>query len=207
MLFNTLQFGLFFLLVFVLYWFVTRRSLRLQNVMLLVASYYFYAYWSKRFVLLLIFSTALDYFSGLQIDRSRSRKGKRFWLALSITINLGFLGLFKYYNFFAESFAHLVGQFGLGAHPFFLSVVLPVGISFYTFHGLSYVIDIYYGRIRPTRDPIDYALFVGFFPLLVADPLSGPPTCCPNCGGHGRSIAHRWSMAASRCFGACSRKP
>lgn len=171
MLFNTLHFGLFFLLIFFLYWFVTRRSLRLQNVMLLVASYYFYASWDWRFLFLLIFSTALDYFSGLQIHRTRSRKGKRFWLTLSIAINLGFLGIFKYYNFFAESFAQFVGHFGLDAHPVFLSVVLPVGISFYTFHGLSYVIDIYYDRIQPTRDPVDYALFVGFFPLLVAGPI------------------------------------
>ncbi|MBK6894443.1 MAG: MBOAT family protein [Flavobacteriales bacterium] len=171
MLFNTLQFGLFFLLIFVLYWFATRKSLRLQNVMLLVASYYFYACWDWRFLFLLIFSTALDYFSGLQIHRTPTRKGKRFWLTVSIGINLGFLGVFKYYNFFAESFAELVGRFGLDAHPVFLSVVLPVGISFYTFHGLSYVIDIYYDRIQPTRDPFDYALFVGFFPLLVAGPI------------------------------------
>ncbi|MBK6409434.1 MAG: MBOAT family protein [Flavobacteriales bacterium] len=171
MLFNTLQFGLFFLLIFVLYWSVTRRSLRLQNVMLLVASYYFYACWDWRFLFLLIFSTALDYFSGLQIHRTPGRKGKRFWLTVSIAINLGFLGVFKYYNFFVDSFAQLVGHFGLDAHPVFLSVVLPVGISFYTFHGLSYVIDIYYDRIQPTRDPFDYALFVGFFPLLVAGPI------------------------------------
>ncbi len=171
MLFNTLEFVLFFPLVFVLYWFVTNRSLRLQNVMLLVASYYFYACWDWRFLFLLIFSTFLDYFSGLQIHRTLTRARKRSWLIISVGINLGFLGVFKYYNFFAESFAQLMAGFGFGSNPVFLSVVLPVGISFYTFHGLSYVFDIYYDRIRPTTDAVDYALFVGFFPLLVAGPI------------------------------------
>jgi len=171
MLFNTLEFALFFPIVFVLYWFVTKRSLRLQNVMLLVMSYYFYAQWDWRFLFLLIFSTFLDYFSGLQIHRTPTHAMKRVWLVISVGINLGFLGVFKYYNFFADSFADLVGNFGFEAHPVFLSVVLPVGISFYTFHGLSYVFDIYYDRIKPTTDPVDYALFVGFFPLLVAGPI------------------------------------
>lgn len=171
MLFNTLEFALFFPIVFVLYWFVTKRSLRLQNVMLLAMSYYFYAQWDWRFLFLLIFSTFLDYFSGIQIHRTLTHAMKRVWLIISVGINLGFLGVFKYYNFFAESFADLVGNFGFEAHPVFLSVVLPVGISFYTFHGLSYVFDIYYDRIKPTMDPVDYALFVGFFPLLVAGPI------------------------------------
>ncbi|MBX2973945.1 MAG: MBOAT family protein [Flavobacteriales bacterium] len=171
MLFNTLEFALFFPVVFVLYWFVTRGSLRLQNVMLLAVSYYFYSCWDPRFLLLLIFSTFLDYFSGLQIHRVPTKALKRTWLIISVGINLGFLGVFKYYNFFAESFASLVSSVGFEAHPVFLSVVLPVGISFYTFHGLSYVFDIYYERIKPTTDPVDYALFVGFFPLLVAGPI------------------------------------
>ncbi|HQV74446.1 MAG TPA: MBOAT family O-acyltransferase, partial [Flavobacteriales bacterium] len=171
MLFNTLEFALFFPIVFVLYWFVTKRSLRLQNVMLLAMSYYFYAQWDWRFLFLLIFSTFLDYFSGLQIHRTPTHAMKRVWLIISVGINLGFLGVFKYYNFFADSFANLVGSFGFEAHPVFLSVILPVGISFYTFHGLSYVFDIYYDRIKPTTDPVDYALFVGFFPLLVAGPI------------------------------------
>ncbi|HRH71004.1 MAG TPA: MBOAT family O-acyltransferase [Flavobacteriales bacterium] len=171
MLFNTLEFALFYPLVFVLYWFVTRRSLRLQNIMLLVASYYFYGRWDWRFMFLLIFSTFLDYFSGLQIHRAGTRAAKRAWLIASVGINLGFLGCFKYYNFFASSFADMVGAFGFESDPIFLTVILPVGISFYTFHGLSYVFDIYYDRIKPTTDPVDYALFVGFFPLLVAGPI------------------------------------
>lgn len=171
MLFNTLPFALFFLLVFGLYWFVTQRSLRLQNIMLLVASYYFYSCWDWRFLFLLAFSTFLDYFSGLRIHRSGTRARQRTWLIISVGINLGFLGVFKYYNFFAESFAEFITGLGFQAHPAFISVVLPVGISFYTFHGLSYVFDIYYGRSKPTTNAVDYALFVGFFPLLVAGPI------------------------------------
>ncbi|MDX9750951.1 MAG: MBOAT family protein [Flavobacteriales bacterium] len=171
MLFDSLDFALFFPLVFVLYWFVTKRSLRVQNIMLLAASYYFYACWDWRFLFLLAFSTALDHVSGLLIHAGRTKARKRTWLIISVGINLGFLGLFKYYNFFAESFADLMGVFGLAMDPVLLSVVLPVGISFYTFHGLSYVFDVYNERIKPVRNVVDYALFVGFFPLLVAGPI------------------------------------
>ena len=171
MLFDSLDFALFFPLVFVVYWFVTDRSLRVQNIMLLAASYYFYACWDWRFLFLLAFSTALDYVSGLLIHATPSRSRKRMWLLISVGINLGFLGLFKYYNFFAESFTDLMGVFGLAMDPVLLDVVLPVGISFYTFHGLSYVFDVYKERITPVRNSVDYALFVGFFPLLVAGPI------------------------------------
>ncbi|MBX2972199.1 MAG: MBOAT family protein [Flavobacteriales bacterium] len=171
MLFNSIEFALFFPLVFVLYWFVTQRWLRVQNAMLLVASYFFYGCWDWRFLFLLAFSTFLDYYTGIRIHDASSPRWKRIWLVISVTVNLGFLGFFKYYNFFAESFAELTRTFGLETHPLILSVVLPVGISFYTFHGLSYVFDIYYRRIEPHRDPVNYALFVSFFPLLVAGPI------------------------------------
>src|SRR5690606_22670760 len=171
MLFDSLDFAVFFALVFVLYWFVTRRSLRVQNIMLLAASYYFSACWDWRFLFLLAFSTALDYASGLLIHATPSRARKRMWLIISVGINLGFLGLFKYYNFFADNFARFMGVFGLEMDPVLLSVVLPVGISFYTFHGLSYVFDGYNGRITPVRNVVQYALFVSFFPLLVAGPI------------------------------------
>lgn len=171
MLFNSIDFAIFLPIVFILYWFVTKRSLKLQNLLLMVASYFFYACWDWRFLFLLMFSTVLDYFTGLQMQDAPNMKKKRFWFWLSVVINLGFLGVFKYYNFFAESFAELLGHFGLEVHPYTLSIVLPVGISFYTFHGLSYVIDIYKDRIRAERNFIDYALFVSFFPLLVAGPI------------------------------------
>src|SRR5574343_1876128 len=113
MLFNSASFLIFFPLIFVLYWFVNQRNLMLQNLMLMAASYYFYACWDWRFLFLLIFSTLLDYFTGLQMDRYSDQKKKRFWFWLSVIINLGFLGIFKYYNFFAHSFADLLGSFGM----------------------------------------------------------------------------------------------
>ncbi|MFN3874711.1 MAG: MBOAT family O-acyltransferase, partial [Flavobacteriales bacterium] len=137
----------------------------------LAASYYFYGCWDWRFLFLLAFSTVLDYVSGLRIHGARTAAGKRAWLVASMVINLGFLGLFKYYDFFAESFAALMANLGLSVSPPLLKLILPVGISFYTFHGLSYVFDIYHGRIAPNREPVTYALFVAFFPLLVAGPI------------------------------------
>ncbi|HYG15474.1 MAG TPA: MBOAT family O-acyltransferase [Bacteroidia bacterium] len=171
MLFNSLDFFIFLPIVFVLYWFVFNKHYKLQNYLLLVASYFFYACWDYRFLFLLIFSTVLDYYTGLKIHDSPGRKGKRFWLWLSIGINLGFLGFFKYYNFFVTSFADLLGSMGLHTNVWTLNIILPVGISFYTFHGLSYVIDIYYDRIKPERNFASYSLFVSFFPLLVAGPI------------------------------------
>lgn len=120
---------------------------------------------------LLMFSIGLDYFSGIKIENSRNKREAKFWLTLSIVINLGFLGFFKYYNFFIESFADLLGGMGFKVNIWLLNVILPVGISFYTFHGLSYVIDVYKKRIRAERSFIDYAVFVSYFPLLVAGPI------------------------------------
>lgn len=171
MLFNSIGFFVFLLIVFGLYWFVTNKSLRFQNILLLVASYYFYSFWDWRFLFLLIFSTALDFFTGLKIHSSSSQAGRKAWLAISVIINLGFLGFFKYYNFFAESFAEMLSAFGLKTSVTLLNVILPVGISFYTFHGLSYVFDIYNRKIEPTRNFVDYSVFVSFFPLLIAGPI------------------------------------
>jgi len=143
----------------------------MQNVLLVAASYYFYANWDYRFLSLLLFSTLLDYFTGIQIFKKKSTKYKQIWLWVSIGINLGFLGIFKYYNFFIDSFIDFCSMIGFRVHLETISVVLPVGISFYTFHGLSYVIDIYNNKIKPERNFINYALFVTFFPLLVAGPI------------------------------------
>ena len=171
MLFNSLNFALFLPVVFFLYWFPTKGNIRLQNVLLLLASYFFYASWDWRFLFLLIFSTFLDYSTAIKMYNSESNSWKRFWFWLSICVNLGFLGFFKYYNFFVESFAQGLSGIGLKANFWTLQVILPVGISFYTFHGLSYVIDIYNGKIKPERNFIDYSVFVSFFPLLVAGPI------------------------------------
>jgi len=170
MLFNSLNFAIFLPIVFTLYWLVN-KNFRLQNFIMIVASYYFYACWDYRFLFLLMFSTALDYFSGIMMENATSTRVKKIWFWLSIIINLGFLGVFKYYNFFMDSFADGLSLLGVHSDFAVLSVILPVGISFYTFHGLSYVIDIYYDRIKAERNFIDYAVFVSFFPLLVAGPI------------------------------------
>jgi alginate O-acetyltransferase complex protein AlgI len=171
MLFNSIDFVIFFVIVFFLYWFVLNKKMKFQNFMLVIASYIFYCCWDWRFGFLLAFSTLLDFYSGLAIARSTSEKMKKIWLVLSVGINLGFLCFFKYYNFFIESFAELLSNVGFQANYSTLNIVLPVGISFYTFHGLSYVFDIYNNKITPTTNIVNYTLFVSFFPLLVAGPI------------------------------------
>ncbi|HJS01099.1 MAG TPA: MBOAT family O-acyltransferase [Flavobacterium sp.] len=171
MFFNSLAFAIFLPIVFFLYWFVFNKNKTTQNTLLIVASYYFYSCWDWRFLFLLVFSTFLDYYTGIQIEKGKTEKNRKFWFWLSVLVNLGFLGLFKYYNFFANSFAEMMQGFGLQSSPFLLDVVLPVGISFYTFHGLSYVIDIYFKRIKAEYNFVDYSLFVSYFPLLVAGPI------------------------------------
>jgi alginate O-acetyltransferase complex protein AlgI len=171
MLFNSINFAVFLPIVFLLYWFVAKNNLKFQNVLLLVASYYFYACWDFRFLFLLIFSTLLDYYSGIKIENSTTEKNRKFWFWLSIGINLGFLGVFKYYNFFVDSIQDVVSVFGHKIDMWTIKVILPVGISFYTFHGLSYVIDIYKKRIAAENNFINYAVFVCYFPLLVAGPI------------------------------------
>ena len=168
--FNSTDFALFFVAFFFLYWNVTKNNLKAQNLLILISSYVFYAWWDYRFLFLLIFSTLLDYITGLKIHQSSS-KVRTFWLVISVAVNLGFLGLFKYYNFFIESFATVLSSVGFQPNIWTLNVILPVGISFYTFHGLSYVFDIYNKKIEPTKNFIDYAVFVSFFPLLVAGPI------------------------------------
>jgi alginate O-acetyltransferase complex protein AlgI len=171
MFFNSLAFALFLPLVFFLYWFVCNKNKSTRNALLIIASYYFYSCWDWRFLFLLVFSTFLDYYTGIRIEKSQKESGRKFWFWLSISVNLGFLGLFKYYNFFADSFAQLFTSIGFKVSPILLDVILPVGISFYTFHGLSYVIDIYYQRIKAEYNFVDYSLFVSYFPLLVAGPI------------------------------------
>ncbi|CAI8884770.1 MBOAT family O-acyltransferase [Chryseobacterium sp. IT-36CA2] len=171
MLFNSLNYLIFFPIIFMLYWWLNDKSLKWQNIMLLAASYYFYGCWDWRFVFLLAFSTGLDYFSGIIIYEAKTKLKKKIWLFLSIGINLGFLGFFKYYNFFIDSFGELLKNSGFQIHYSTLQIILPVGISFYTFHGLSYVLDIYYDKIKPSYNWVNYTLFVSFFPLLVAGPI------------------------------------
>ncbi|HUR11396.1 MAG TPA: hypothetical protein VM012_08505, partial [Flavitalea sp.] len=143
----------------------------MQNSVLLVASYFFYAWWDYRFLLLLILSTVLDYLLGLTIARQHSLPMKKIFLWISVVANVSVLIYFKYFNFFIDSFSAILVRLGIRADFFTLSVILPLGISFYTFHGLSYVFDVYRNKIKPVNNPVAYALFVSFFPLLVAGPI------------------------------------
>lgn len=171
MLFNSLEFFIFLPLVFIGYWLLQKQKLSIQNTLLLLSSYYFYSCWDWRFLFLLMFSTGLDYLAGLMMQKSKTETNRKFWFWLTISVNIGFLGVFKYFNFFVDSFADLLQGFGFEAHFWTLNIILPVGISFYTFHGLSYVIDVYKKRIEPEHNFVDYALFVSYFPLLVAGPI------------------------------------
>jgi alginate O-acetyltransferase complex protein AlgI len=170
MLFNSFEFLLFLPVVFVLYWFVLNKSLKWQNALVLGASYFFYGWWSYKFMGLLMLSTALDYAYGFWVASPNRKKAKLF-LWLSVLNNLGILAVFKYYNFFALQFQEGLELIGLHTNPVLLQVALPIGISFYTFHGMSYVFDIYRGQQKPVRNFVDYAVFVSFFPLLVAGPI------------------------------------
>jgi D-alanyl-lipoteichoic acid acyltransferase DltB (MBOAT superfamily) len=170
MLFNSLEFLLFLPVIFFLYWFATGRSLFWQNLLVLAASYFFYGWWSYQFMGLLALSTLLDYFYGFMVASPDRRKAK-FFLWLSIINNLGILAVFKYYNFFAAQFQAVMSSIGLHTSPLLLDFALPIGISFYTFHGMSYVFDIYRGRQHPVSSVVEYAVFVSFFPLLVAGPI------------------------------------
>ena len=168
MLFNSLTFLIFFAIVYALYLAFNHRW---QNRLLLLASYVFYGAWDWRFLSLIWISTILDYFCGIKINEASSDRKRRFYLALSIAGNLSMLGFFKYFNFFAGSMKVLLSHFGIAAQPLFLNIVLPVGISFYTFQTMSYAIDIYRNEMKPTKKFFDFALFVAFFPQLVAGPI------------------------------------
>jgi alginate O-acetyltransferase complex protein AlgI len=170
MLFNSFVFVWFFLLVYLLY-LASKRSVLLQNSILLVASYVFYGYWNYKFLSLIALSTLIDYFVGQKLYAETAEKKRRIWLSVSVIANLAILGFFKYFNFFADSFADFIQLFGFQADYVTLKIVLPVGISFYTFQTMSYTIDIYRRKLTPTKNFINFALFVSFFPQLVAGPI------------------------------------
>lgn len=168
MVFNSLHFVLFFIAVYAIYRVLPHRA---QNWMLLAASYYFYAAWDWRFLSLLLASTAVDYTVALAIARTPDTRRRRQLLAVSIVFNLSLLGFFKYFNFFADNLVHVFDALGWHLSFFTVRVLLPIGISFYTFMTMSYVIDVYRRQIAPTRDLLDFALFVAYFPHLVAGPI------------------------------------
>ena len=171
MLFNSIEFAFFLPVVFLLYWFVFQKDLKLQNFFLLVVSYFFYGWWDWRFLSLIIISSFVDYFLGLQIAKEKEQRNKKLLLFGSILVNLGFLCFFKYYNFFLDNFLEAFSFFGTKPNISTLKIILPVGISFYTFQTLSYSIDIYRGKLEPSKDIISFFAFVSFFPQLVAGPI------------------------------------
>ena len=179
MLFNSIEFAVFLPIVFLLYWFVFNNNIRLQNLLLLVSSYIFYGWWDWRFLSLIAFSSFVDYFIGLQLKKSEHHARRKLLLFLSLGVNLGFLGFFKYYNFFAQSFADAFTFFGNKPDVYTLNIILPVGISFYTFQTLSYSIDVYRKQLEPTKDIIAFFTFVSFFPQLVAGPIERATNLLP----------------------------
>jgi len=179
MLFNSLDFAIFLPIVFLLYWFVAQKNLKLQNVLIVVVSYVFYGWWDWRFLSLILFSTMVDYFVGLSLSKQDNEKKRRLLLSTSVLVNLGFLGVFKYYNFFLENFVDAFSLFGMQINANSLNIILPVGISFYTFQTLSYTIDVYKQKLDPTKDFIAFSAFVSFFPQLVAGPIERASNLLP----------------------------
>jgi alginate O-acetyltransferase complex protein AlgI len=171
MFFNSLDFALFLPVVFLLYWFIFDKSIKAQNLLIVAASYFFYGCWDWRFLGLILFSTVVDFVMSRQMGREESPKRRLLLLWVSIAVNIGFLGVFKYYNFFVDSFVKSFTLLGLDIQPATLNIVLPVGISFYTFQTLSYSIDVYRKKIKATHDFVAFAAFVSFFPQLVAGPI------------------------------------
>jgi len=171
MLFNSIDFAIFLPIVFILYWFVTNKNLKLQNLLIVAASYLFYSWWDWRFLSLILFSTIVDYSVGLGLLKQENQTKRKILLWTSILVNLGFLGFFKYYNFFLDNFITAFSFFGTEIKANSLNIILPVGISFYTFQTLSYSIDVYKRKLEPTKDFIAFSAFVSFFPQLVAGPI------------------------------------
>jgi alginate O-acetyltransferase complex protein AlgI len=171
MLFNSFDFAVFLPIVFILYWFVTNRNLKLQNLLLLTASYVFYGWWDWRFLSLILFSTGVDYLVSLGLERQKDPGKRKMLLSISVGGNLLFLGFFKYFNFFLDNFITTFTFFGMNIPETSLNIVLPVGISFYTFQNLSYIIDVYYHKLKPARDFVTFSAFITFFPQLVAGPI------------------------------------
>ncbi|MDT0642845.1 MBOAT family O-acyltransferase [Zunongwangia sp. F363] len=171
MLFNSLEFAIFLPVVFLLYWSIGSKQKKLQNYLILAASYFFYGYWDWRFLFLILFSSLIDYWAGIAIYRTQKENRKKWWLFFSVFWNLGVLFVFKYFNFFIENFLNAFNLDHNGTLITSLSILLPVGLSFYTFQTLSYTIDVYKKRIKPTNKLLEFLCFVSFFPQLVAGPV------------------------------------
>jgi len=179
MLFNSLAFIVFLPIVFVIYWSLQKVKLSYQNFLLLLASYVFYGWWDYRFLSLIFISSAVDYIIGLKLYKEERESRCKMLLIISLSSNLGILGFFKYFGFFIDSFITLINTFGISTNVYSLRLILPIGISFYTFQTMSYTIDIYRRKIQPTTDVIAFFAFVSFFPQLVAGPIERAKNLLP----------------------------
>ena len=179
MLFNSIEFAIFLPIVFLLYWFVINKSIKTQNILLLAASYFFYGWWDWKALSLIVFSSIVDYYVGVRLATEERQSKRKFLLSVSLFVNIGFLAFFKYFNFFAESFADAFTLFAGHIEPTRLNIILPVGISFYTFQTLSYSIDVYRRKLEPTKDVVAFFTFVSFFPQLVAGPIERATNLLP----------------------------
>lgn len=179
MLFNSIEFAIFLPIVFLLYWFVFQRNLKWQNLFIVIVSYIFYGWWDWRFLFLIFFSSAQDYFLARMLINEENQRKRKWILATSIITNLGILGFFKYYNFFIENFITAFTLFGVQPNIHTMQILLPVGISFYTFQTLSYTIDVYNRKLEATKDFVAFSAFVSFFPQLVAGPIERATNLLP----------------------------
>lgn len=179
MLFNTVDFAIFLPIVFLLYWFVFNKGIQVQNLFLIAVSYFFYACWDWRFLGLIFISSFVDFIVGQQLSKTTNKKQRKGWLSISLITNLGMLGFFKYFNFFIDSFNSVFTLFGKSLDSSTLQILLPVGISFYTFQTLSYTLDIYRDKIQPTNNILAFFAFVSFFPQLVAGPIERASNLLP----------------------------
>ena len=177
MFFDTPVYFLFLAIVVLVNWRLGRRR---QNIFLLIASYFFYGWWDWRFLLLIFTSTVVDFYSARYIANSQDVLRRRALLTLSLALNFGFLGVFKYFNFFADSLSSALAMFGAPSHATaFLKIILPPGISFYTFQAVAYIVDVYHRKLEPAESLVDYALFISLFPHLVAGPIQRPSHLLP----------------------------
>src|ERR1700746_764049 len=177
MLFDSTAYVLFLILVVLIYW---RLPFRKQNYLLLAASYFFYGWWDWRFLFWMAVSTLVDYLVARQIAPSSSERARRALMLFSLVLNFSFLGLFKYFNFFVDSMAHLAMLVGAKQIPLsFWRIILPPGISFYTFQEVAYIVDVYHRKLEPAKSLVDYALFISLFPHLIAGPIQRPSHLLP----------------------------
>ena len=205
MLFNSIEFLFFLPIVFLLYWFVF-KPLKWQNLLVVIVSYIFYGWWDWRFLILIAITSLCSYLSGIYLEKYEGkRKRQKIISASNIVFNLAILGVFKYYNFFTENIAVLCEGFGYQLDWVTLDIILPVGISFYTFQALSYTIDVYRGQIKATHNIVEFFAFISFFPQLVAGPIE-PQTSFHNFRKKGTLTILKLLMDVGRCYGGFSRR-